>query len=595
LINKKKNIGINPLIKSKSLRCIEENNNLVLKDKSKGKLLQNKVKKESDVAICLTDLSNEDKKISKICKHKTNLNNLHNKSPYYNKILNSNLILKTESSKKLPKLIPNINTCQTAKSNFEKFISTTPKDKNKIGAYKSFYIKHQTFNNENEKKIYLNTNLHSLNISDNSNFSVNGTYSPLSFPKNSNSVSNLANLNFQNHTTNQINGLHIYNNKNNFSFKNNILRENQKSIIKNHLISLDLKKKFDIEPKVKSPPKTNISNSIINNKSIASSKLKIDNYAINSKLISQSKNSFTSSLKNDPNKIIFENVKLLQNLKDSSQLSRNLEIRKFSSITDKPIKTVEKYVKKQTTELNNESKYHKKNSNSVIKYDFNKICNSFKTPNEASNSHIDYMNRNSKIEKNTIDENRKSSIYNNENILTNPNLKNNFKFQKNNENLDNKFFNRKFKNVSQNKIFKEIDFIKQSNYSPTNSVCSNKFYKDSRKKKNIFTVEKCNYQSSEGENTERNSNNNKVNYDITPNQNQNPNKKNSAINIKNVKNNNINNNLETNQSSSIHNMKKLSPSILLENRKFSILDIQGPENLNNLRELIGKLIIILKI
>lgn len=35
-------------------------------------------------------------------------------------------------------------------------------------------------------------------------------------------------------------------------------------------------------------------------------------------------------------------------------------------------------------------------------------------------------------------------------------------------------------------------------------------------------------------------------------------------------------------------MKHITPAALLDNRKFSILEIQGAESLNNLRDLIGK-------
>lgn len=35
-------------------------------------------------------------------------------------------------------------------------------------------------------------------------------------------------------------------------------------------------------------------------------------------------------------------------------------------------------------------------------------------------------------------------------------------------------------------------------------------------------------------------------------------------------------------------MKHITPTTLLNDRKFSILDIQGAENLNNFRDLIGK-------
>lgn len=51
--------------------------------------------------------------------------------------------------------------------------------------------------------------------------------------------------------------------------------------------------------------------------------------------------------------------------------------------------------------------------------------------------------------------------------------------------------------------------------------------------------------------------------------------------------NSIFRNPEASPASNYSIMKHITPSALLEKRKFSILDIQGAESLNNLRDLIG--------
>ncbi len=270
-----------------------------------------------------------------------------NKSQYsasFNKLLKTD-INKEDSNKILPKLIEktidsNADIGTGIQSNFEKFISTPI---SKINNIRKFYIKNYTNTDGNDNRVNINAETVSMSVTNNSNFPINVNYSPM-LNKNSNSVSNLGNLcfndNYQNYNnSNSIISLNLNNSqkKSNFSFKNNILKHKQMSVMKLNSENSEANKK----------PASSIYSSSINSNSnrnlINMSKLKIDPKAFNPKLQNNIYNSDNHNLEknnSNSNKILAgdQHMRLQGIAKDKNNNQENSINNK--SIFEKPAKNL---------------------------------------------------------------------------------------------------------------------------------------------------------------------------------------------------------------------------------------------------------------
>lgn len=298
----------------KPKNVIINNQKIISKNISIGKGLLDKMQNESKSQ---NYLKNDENLFNNKLNDKQNIKNPSLNCASFNKLLNTNF--NTESSQKLRKILSKNNvSTNLIKSNFEKFISS-PNDK--VNNVRNFYLKPSTNNDDNDNILNINAETVNLSVTNNSNFPNSLNYSPLLNTKNSNSLSHLTNLNFNNNllSNNQSINLSLNQKKGDFTFKNNILKVNQKSALKLNSIISESRKKLDLKEK-DYPASSIYSNSVSSNsKKVANSKYKIDSKRLNSvfnKNQNNSNNNQFQSKKNILNLSVTNQIKLIDKYKD---------------------------------------------------------------------------------------------------------------------------------------------------------------------------------------------------------------------------------------------------------------------------------------
>jgi len=472
-------------------------------------------------------------------------------TPY--KLITQNILQNTESntesSNQLPKIIN--------KSNFEKFNSTP---NNRIGFTNAIKIKNNNINNEDiENKSNFNFEAGSLNITNISNVPSGITYSPLNQPKSLNSFSNILNLNFNKKIVNS------NTQKNNF-------KENQKSILKAHVRNLNLKeieKPNEKEIEKFLIKKNSFGGSNSKNKILKSSINKFDNQNFNAKIDTNYYNSNSNDKKKIINSIYFENNKLLKKVTEIKKSKEKININANANIIDKSLR---ESLIKERYDLNKTSKSHMYSNNSINKIEYNKDLNSLKQ-GEYRQFILKSNNSNLQVKKKSSS---KIVLFNNKNS---------------NETNHTQFIKMKTtgncKSINKTKVIYESDIsnktyissLSNSRASSGNNYIREKVKKEKTDNNSIFSSDKQNKNSNN--NSILSNNNSSILHKNNPNT--------SIIQNKfllNNKNKLIDN--ENNKVSNLPLMKHITPTAVLNNRRFSILEIAGAESINNFREMIGK-------
>jgi len=257
------------------------------------------------------EVSSEEKFLINKTQNQINIKKDLLKSASHSKMLFTNT--KYESSKHIPNIIPNPNKSPSINKSFIENIASTPNNRSEI-LLKNFYIKgNSKILEELDTNQNINREFSSLNDTNNRNTLINLNNSPpVEHSKNSSSLSNLRNFYFNSITK-----------KDQFSFKNNILKENNKSNFSSNISRVGSKDSQDKERSNYIYANNNINNSSLypngKNSNLNNSKIKINPNSINIKLdlSPNNKNYFSNnSKKNDSKKFNFDKIKLLKKLKE---------------------------------------------------------------------------------------------------------------------------------------------------------------------------------------------------------------------------------------------------------------------------------------